>query len=135
MNSNLFFKTVKKTSTMLCAVTLFLSTLAFGQVPDAINYQAAVRSTSGNVMANTNTMTVILTPLDASSKGVAVIEKTMNGFTVKELSNGTGSYSFDWEVKCVRKGYEEYKVIRDGEDCKASGNSELLKDISQKKAE
>lgn len=27
--------------------------------------------------------------------------------------NGTGSYEFDWEVKAVRKGYENYEVIRD----------------------
>jgi hypothetical protein len=26
---------------------------------------------------------------------------------------GKGSYTFDWEVKGVRKGYENYEVVRD----------------------
>lgn len=58
------------------------------------------------------TMTVQLTPGSANSKGLAVIEKTALGFKVKELHEGIGSYSFDWEVKGVRKGYEKYKVVR-----------------------
>ena len=58
-------------------------------------------------------MTVILTPLSASSEGLAVIEKTTSGFKVKELRSGTGNYSFDWEVKCVRQGFENYQVVRD----------------------
>ncbi len=65
------------------------------------------------LVANPATMTVILTPNDASSKGLAAFEKTDKGFTVKELFNGTGNYSFDWESKCVRKGYEDFEVIRD----------------------
>ncbi|NJL74263.1 MAG: hypothetical protein HC892_03680 [Saprospiraceae bacterium] len=32
---------------------------------------------------------------------------------MKELMKGTGNYAFDWEVKGVRKGYEDYKVIQD----------------------
>lgn len=65
------------------------------------------------LVSNPSTMTVILTPLSAESKGLAVIEKNPDGFTVRELMNGNGSYSFDWEVKCVRKGYEDYKVVRE----------------------
>lgn len=65
------------------------------------------------VVANAKTMTVILTPLNAASKGMAVVEKTDKGFRVKELMEGKGNYSFDWEVKCVRKGFEDYRVIRD----------------------
>ncbi len=72
------------------------------------------------IVANPNSMTVILTPLDASSNGLAVIEKTETGFTVKELAKGTGNYSFDWEVKCVRKGHEGYRVIRDASECQPS---------------
>jgi hypothetical protein len=64
------------------------------------------------LVGNMTTMTVILTPLSADSKGLAVVEKTATGFKIKELGNGTGSYGFDWEVKAVRKGYEDYKVIR-----------------------
>lgn len=61
-------------------------------------------------------MTVILTPLSASSKGMAVVEKRADGFQVAELMNGTGNYEFDWEVKVVRKGYENYRVIRDASE-------------------
>jgi hypothetical protein len=64
------------------------------------------------LVGNMTTMTVILTPLSADSKGLAVVEKTATGFKIKELGQGTGNYGFDWEVKAVRKGYEDYKVIR-----------------------
>ena len=64
-------------------------------------------------VANPTTMTVMMTPLSPESKGLCVFEKTKSGFTVKELWNGQGNYDFDWEVKCVRKGYEDYRVIRD----------------------
>lgn len=61
-------------------------------------------------------MTVMLSPLSAESLGLAVIEKTTEGFKVKELYGGKGNYSFDWEVKGVRKGFEDYKVIREKKD-------------------
>ncbi len=61
-------------------------------------------------------MTVMLSPLSAESLGLAVIEKTTEGFKVKELYGGTGNYSFDWEVKGVRKGFEDYQVIREKKD-------------------
>ncbi|MCB0845209.1 MAG: hypothetical protein KDE26_18295, partial [Bacteroidetes bacterium] len=64
------------------------------------------------LVSNPETMTVILTPLSAKSKGLAVIEKTGEGFTVQELFEGEGNYSFDWEVKCVRRGHENFEVIR-----------------------
>ena len=65
------------------------------------------------LIANLQTMTIMLTPLDASSKGLAVVEKTASGFKVKELHNGDGNYALDWEVKAKRLGYEDFKVIRD----------------------
>lgn len=58
-------------------------------------------------------MTVILTPLSADSKGLAVTSKKLDGITVQEMFSGTGDYEFDWEVKSIRKGFEDYKVIRD----------------------
>ena len=48
-------------------------------------------------------MTVQITPLSADSKGIAVIKKGISGFRVQELLSGQGNYSFDWEVKGVRK--------------------------------
>lgn len=65
------------------------------------------------LIANPGNMTVMLTPLSADSKGLAVVEKTSKGFKVKELYQGSGNYAFDWEVKCVRKGHENFEVIRD----------------------
>ncbi|WNJ18705.1 hypothetical protein [Pontibacter sp. G13] len=65
------------------------------------------------LVGNAQTMTVILTPLSGQSEGLAVVEKTSTGFRVVELRKGSGTYSFDWEVKCVRQGYEDYRVIRD----------------------
>lgn len=64
------------------------------------------------LVINHNTMTIQLTPLSADSEGMAVIEKTSTGFKVKELRRGTGTYQFDWEVKGVRKGYENYQAVR-----------------------
>ncbi len=61
-------------------------------------------------------MTVVLTPLSAGSKGLAVIQKGKGGVKIKELNNGSGNYEFDWEVKAVRKGYENYRVIRDASE-------------------
>ncbi|HOY21072.1 MAG TPA: hypothetical protein PLC89_27415, partial [Haliscomenobacter sp.] len=65
------------------------------------------------VLATPNTMTVVLTALSAKSEGLAVVKKTAQGFVVQELRKGKGNYSFDWEVKCVRKGYEDYRVYLD----------------------
>lgn len=58
-------------------------------------------------------MTVMTSPLSAESLGLAVVARTTEGFHVKELYGGTGNYAFDWEVKGVRKGFEDYEVIRD----------------------
>lgn len=65
------------------------------------------------VIANTNTMTVILTPHEWDTYGLAVTEKTPEGFKVKELKGGKGSFNFDWEVKCVRNGFEDFPVLRE----------------------
>jgi hypothetical protein len=64
------------------------------------------------VLATPQTMTVVLTPLSADSEGLAVVKKTAQGIVVQELRKGKGNYSFDWEVKCVRKGFENYRVYR-----------------------
>lgn len=64
------------------------------------------------LVASTQGMTIQLTPHSADSKGLAAIERHTQGFKVKELFNGTGNYEFDWEVKAIRKGYEQFQVIR-----------------------
>lgn len=57
-------------------------------------------------------MTVQLTPLSADSKGLAITSKRLSGIEVRELTNGSGDYEFDWRVEAVRKGHEDYQVIR-----------------------
>lgn len=56
-------------------------------------------------------MTVQLTPCSLDSKGLAVFNKSLAGFDIGELNGGKGSYDFDWEVKCVRAGHENYKPV------------------------
>jgi hypothetical protein len=55
-------------------------------------------------------LTVQLTPAYADTYGIAVVEKLTTGFKVKELQGKRGNFSFDWEVKAVRKGHENYQV-------------------------
>ena len=62
-------------------------------------------------VANPSDLTVILTPLDWDTYGLAVVKKTTDGIYVKELKGGTGNFSFDWEVKSSRRGFEDYQVI------------------------
>lgn len=76
------------------------------------------------IVAATEGLTVILTPLSGSSKGLAVINKSGSGFEVVELFDGKGNYEFDWEIKAVRKGYENYRVIRDESESRPGGLEE-----------
>jgi hypothetical protein len=57
-------------------------------------------------------MTVQLTPRSAASLGLAAVERTPARVVVRELRRGTGSYRFDWLVKAIRRGHEDYRVIR-----------------------
>jgi len=49
---------------------------------------------------------VIVTPIGPCN-GLYISEKNSNGFSVKELGNGTSSVSFDWIAIAGRKGYEK----------------------------
>ncbi|HMS29226.1 MAG TPA: hypothetical protein PKD32_05215 [Saprospiraceae bacterium] len=64
------------------------------------------------LVINPNTVTITLTPHSVETFGLAVVEKTSEGFRVKELKGGKGNFTFDWEVKGVRKGYENYKDVQ-----------------------
>lgn len=63
-------------------------------------------------VANPDTMTIQVTPLSADSMGLAVVAKGLAGFVVRELQRGSGNYDFDWDVKCARRGHEDYRVTR-----------------------
>lgn len=74
------------------------------------------------LVVNPETITVQLTSLSAESEGLAVVEKTVNGFRIKELRKGTGNYKFDYFVQGIRKGYEDYRVIRDKSEYESENN-------------
>lgn len=57
-------------------------------------------------------ITVQITPLSADCNGIAVVKKGTDTFAVKELMRGTSNASFDWEVKAVRAGFEDFEVVR-----------------------
>lgn len=63
-------------------------------------------------VANLNDLTVQLTPSSPSSLGLACVERGPDGFVVRELNNGRGTYTFDWHVVATRAGYEDYQVVR-----------------------
>ncbi len=63
-------------------------------------------------VASPQGITVQVTPLSAESRGLAVVEKATDHFVVRELAGGDGTYDFDYMVTAVRKGYENYQVIR-----------------------
>ena len=57
-------------------------------------------------------MTITVTPLSAESLGLAVVEKRPDGFVVRELFEGMGTYSFDYIVMSVKRGMEDWEVRR-----------------------
>jgi len=69
-----------------------------------------------SIVANPSTLTVILTPGSSETFGLSVVEKLPNGFKVKELKGGKGTFSFDWEAKAIRKGFENYQAVRNKRD-------------------
>ncbi|NOT37860.1 MAG: hypothetical protein HOP11_10825 [Saprospiraceae bacterium] len=78
-----------------------------------VNGRATIHfSINFKLIVNPSTITINLTPLSLNSLGLAVIEKTDGDFLVGELHNGTGNYSFDWEVKGKRIGFENFQSTR-----------------------
>jgi hypothetical protein len=55
---------------------------------------------------------VFLTPASASSKGLAVTSRDVNGFEVRELESGRGSYAFDYRIVAVRKDIKPERMPR-----------------------
>ncbi|MBV6457099.1 MAG: hypothetical protein HONBIEJF_00206 [Fimbriimonadaceae bacterium] len=63
-------------------------------------------------LAAAGTVTVTLQPRSRHSRGLGCDQVSTSGFAAFELKSGKGSYSFDWEAKAVRKGYEDYQPVR-----------------------
>jgi len=89
-----------------------------------INGEAFVRySDHFTKVINPQSVTVQLTPGFADTYGLAVVEKRADGFLVRELKNGQGNFTFDWEVKGVRNGFENYQVYHKKEALRANSES------------
>jgi hypothetical protein len=67
-------------------------------------------------VASQQGVTIQLTPRSPESKGLALVGQEIDGFEVSELFNGIGTYAFDYMVMAVRKGHEDYRVIRDASE-------------------
>ncbi|HUU83561.1 MAG TPA: hypothetical protein VM243_08660, partial [Phycisphaerae bacterium] len=78
-------------------------------------------------VATSRGMTVQLTPHSAESKGLAVVERSIEGFVVRELFSGAGTYDFDYTVMAVRQGHEDYRVIRPNTEALPAGEIEAGK--------
>lgn len=88
------------------------------------------------LVINPTSLTIITTPGSADTYGLAVVEKKSDGFKVKELKGGTGTFSFDWEAKAVRKGFENYQAVRpkgEAEPMRGSDESETAPASAQKR--
>lgn len=77
-------------------------------------------------VASNKGLTVQVTPLSAKSKGLAVIRKNNKRIEVRELNNGNGNYEFDFIVTGVRKGYENFRVIRSDDEVKSGKHKVVL---------
>lgn len=77
-------------------------------------------------LANMGTLTIQVTPLD-ECEGL-FCRKGDGQFMVKELRKGTSSIEFDWEVKAVRKGHEDYKAVRPWDDALPDGDKKQMWD-------
>lgn len=75
-------------------------------------------------LANMSTLTIQVTPLD-ECEGL-FCRKGDGQFMVKELRKGTSSIEFDWEVKAVRMGHEDYKVVRPWDDALPDGDKKQM---------
>ena len=65
------------------------------------------------LQVNPESISVQLTPMSAKSKGLAAVDVTNEGFTIKELYNGSGNYKVSFFVQGIRKGDEKYQVVRE----------------------
>jgi len=75
-------------------------------------------------LANMEMATLQLTPASFRSLGLGYEVDENGQITVGELGGGHGSYAFSWVVTAVRKGYEDYEVVRPWTDAPHSGTEQ-----------
>ena len=76
---------------------------------------------------NSSSITISLTPLSASSRGLAVVNKNNTTFRIKELMEGNGSYDFDWTLTALSSNNQ----LRAGERHIAEPAADFLKDSKE----
>ena len=72
------------------------------------------------MVASERGLTGKVTPHSKDSLGLAITDKSARGITVRELQGGRGCYKFDYFVMAVRKGHEDYRVIRPADEVRFS---------------
>lgn len=78
-------------------------------------------------VVNTQSVTVQLTPAFSDTYGIAVVEKKCEWIQSKRIERWKRKFNFDWEVKAVRKGYENYEVYHKKETLRAKHDSKGIK--------
>jgi len=63
-----------------------------------------------DILSDKVPLKVSITLTGESEGGIYVSEKSIKGFTVREMKNGTGNAPFDWTAIARRKGYENQAV-------------------------
>jgi hypothetical protein len=66
-----------------------------------------------DVSGSDEDITVQFTPRSSRSKGLAAVEVTKNFIRVEELSEGRGTYAFDYFITAKRAGFEGHVPIQD----------------------
>lgn len=61
-----------------------------------------------------NSITIHVTPLSDSSKGLAITQKSYQSFTVTELMSGKGNYDFDWILTALVKETSQLRSSNSG---------------------
>ena len=72
-------------------------------------------------VANDAGLTANLTARSGESKGVAATELTTRRLVVEELGSGRGAYDVDYMIHGVRRGREDYRVVRPVRPPRAQG--------------
>lgn len=63
-------------------------------------------------VASAGSLTVQLTPRSPASKGLAAESLTVHELRIAELGRGTGEYDVDYFVQGIRRGREDFAVVR-----------------------
>jgi len=93
----------------LYAVNSFNKEFVFSSSSALVNGEVVVEFEQNikDIIDESENIKVSITLTSGEAVGVYVSEKNANGFTVRELQDGTSNASFDWVVMATRKEYEE----------------------------